>query len=81
MENKEFKTSQQKPKQKSKTRVDNWIKYSGLSIQMVVIILLGFFGGLKLDEFLQWKYPVFTVLFALLSIFIALWLVIRDFLK
>ena len=48
---------------------------------MVVTILVGFFGGLKLDEFLQWKFPVFTVIFALLAIFISLWLFIKDFLK
>jgi len=48
---------------------------------MVGAVLLGFFGGLKLDEFLQWKFPVFTVLFSLFAIFAALWLVVKDFLK
>ncbi len=81
MENKESKVSQKKQKPKTKTRLNNWAKYSGLSIQMVIIILVGFFGGLKLDEFLQWKYPIFTVVLSLLAIFAALWFAIKDFLK
>ncbi len=44
---------------------------------MVITILLGFFGGLKLDELLQWKFPVFTIIFSLLAIFISLWLFIK----
>jgi len=48
---------------------------------MVVTILIGFFGGLKLDEFLQWKFPIFTVVLSLLAIFAALWFVVKDFLK
>ncbi|RLD61228.1 MAG: hypothetical protein DRI95_14490 [Bacteroidetes bacterium] len=81
MENKESKASQKNQRPKTKARLNNWAKYSSLSIQMVVTILIGFFGGLKLDEFLQWKFPIFTVVLSLLAIFAALWFVVKDFLK
>ncbi|MEN8119339.1 MAG: AtpZ/AtpI family protein [Bacteroidota bacterium] len=81
MKNKESKVSQKKQKPKTKAPLNNWVKYSSLSIQMVITILVGFFGGLKLDEFLQWRFPIFTVVLSLLAIFAALWFAIKDFLK
>jgi len=48
---------------------------------MIVIVLAGVFGGLKLDEFLHWKFPVFTILLSLLGIFAAIYYAIKDFLK
>lgn len=48
---------------------------------MIVIVLAGVFGGLKLDEYLQWKIPLFTVLLSLLGVFAAVYFAIKDFLK
>ena len=81
MEKNSHKVSSPKQNRKTKNKLNNWAKYSGLSVQLVVTILLGFFGGLKLDEFLQWKFPLFTIVFSLLAIFMSLWLFIKDFLK
>ena len=81
MEKNKHKVSQPKQNQKTKSKLNNWAKYSGLSIQLVVTVLLGFFGGLKLDDFLQWKFPLFTIIFSLLAIFASLWLLLKDFLK
>jgi hypothetical protein len=52
-----------------------------MAFQMMAIIVLGTFGGLKLDEFLQWGFPVFTVLFALGSVSIAIYISVKDLLK
>ena len=59
----------------------NYAKYSGIAFQMVAIILIGVFGGVKLDEYLQLGFPVFTVVFSLLSVFLAIYYVIKDLLK
>jgi len=48
---------------------------------MVATIMICFFGGLKIDEYLQWQFPVFTVVLSLFGIFAALWIVLKDFLK
>jgi len=48
---------------------------------MLVTVLLCFFGGLKIDQYLQWQFPVFTVILSLVGIFAALWIILKDFLK
>ncbi len=64
-----------------KNRFQSYAKYSNMAFQMMAIIVLGTFGGLKLDEFLQWGFPVFTVLFALGSVSIAIYISVKDLLK
>ncbi|MDF1550841.1 MAG: AtpZ/AtpI family protein [Bacteroidales bacterium] len=73
--------SSNKTTKKTKSSLNNYAKYSSLSIQMIVIVLAGVFGGLKLDEYLQWKIPLFTVLLSLLGVFAAVYFAIKDFLK
>ncbi len=48
---------------------------------MGAIIFAGTFGGLKLDEFLGWKFPLFTLLLSLSSVAVAIYLVIKDLLR
>jgi F0F1-type ATP synthase assembly protein I len=47
---------------------------------MLAIILLGVFGGYKLDGWLN-TIPVFTVLLSLLSVVIAIYSVVKDLLN
>lgn len=61
-------------------QVDAYLKYSGMAIQMGLIILIGTFAGQKLDAQLQTERPYLTVLLALLSIFAALYLTLKDIL-
>jgi len=67
--------------QNSKNKLKFYAKYSNMALQMIVIILLGTFGGLELDEFLKWGFPVFTVLFSLISVILAIYISIKDLLK
>ncbi|MBA3706933.1 MAG: AtpZ/AtpI family protein [Bacteroidetes bacterium] len=49
---------------------------------MAAIIILGMYGGIKLDELLGLKkIPVFTILLSLLSVFAAIYFVVKDLLK
>ena len=54
--------------------------YSNLAIEMGVVIALGVFGGVKLDNLLNIS-PLFTILCSLASIAIAMFLVIRSLTK
>lgn len=73
---------QQEEDQNLKKDVNTYAKYSGMGIQMVVIVALGVFGGIKLDAWLRpGKFPVFTVCLTLFSIFGALYLFLKDFIK
>lgn len=63
--------------QKPKNSLNSYAKYSGLVIQMVAIIAIGTFIGVKLDD----KYPnennLFTLILTLLSVIISIYYVIR----
>jgi ATP synthase protein I len=63
-------------------KLNSYAKYSGMGIQMVVIVCLGVFGGIKLDAWLRpGSFPLFTVFLTLFSIFGALYLFLKDFIK
>lgn len=57
------------------------MKYSGMAFQMGIIILIGTFLGKKLDAHFQMEKPYLTILFALLSIFAALYITLKDILR
>jgi F0F1-type ATP synthase assembly protein I len=54
-------------------------KYSGLVVQMGVIIFLTTWGGIKLDKLAGFSKPVFTIILSLLGVFAAIWVLIKDF--
>jgi len=48
---------------------------------MAVIITGGTFGGKWLDGYMQNDFPVFTLLFAVLSVALAVYYAIKDIIK
>ena len=69
------------PKKKLPESANSYMKYATMSTQMLVIIGLGVFGGYKLDNMMGNKVPVFTLVLSLLSVGIAIYISIKDFLK
>jgi F0F1-type ATP synthase assembly protein I len=61
--------------------VNNYAKYSGMGFQMLAIIGIGVFGGVKLDEIIDLDFPVFTIVFSIISVFLAIYVIIKDLLK
>jgi ATP synthase protein I len=59
----------------------NYGRYSGMAFQMLAIILLGVFGGVKLDKCLGLSFPVFTLILSILSVGLAIYQAIRELLK
>ncbi|MCP4553449.1 MAG: AtpZ/AtpI family protein [Bacteroidetes bacterium] len=72
---------QKKKDQYPHNGLSSYAKYSGIAIQMMAIILIGVFGGIKIDEWIKWETPVFTILFAFLSVILAIYLVIKDLIQ
>ncbi|OYT17383.1 MAG: ATPase F0F1 [Bacteroidetes bacterium 4572_77] len=66
---------------KPKNKLKSYAKYSNMAFQMIAIIVIGTFGGLKLDEYIGWHFPVFTILFSLMSVSFAIYISIKDVLK
>jgi len=56
-------------------------KYSGLAFEMLGIIVLGGWAGYKLDEKRAGKFPVWTIVLSLFSVFSSLYLVLKQLLK
>lgn len=73
-------TEQEEEDKKEELRkgTQSYMKYSGMAIQMGVIILAGTYLGTWLDERFQTDTPWFTVGLALFSIFAALYVSLKD---
>lgn len=56
------------------------LKYTGIAFQMLAIIGLGVFAGIKLDAWLKTD-GIFTVVLSLLSVIAGIYLAIKDFIK
>lgn len=60
---------------------NSYLKYSNMAIQMGAIIGIGAWGGTKLDEHYKNQKPIFTIILSLVSIFAALYLILKDFIN
>lgn len=66
---------------KKKNNLNNYARYSSLAIELVAIILVGTFLGIKLDEWIALSFPLFTVLLSFGSVILALYALLRDFIN
>ncbi len=69
------------PRKKEKKALNAYAKYSSIAFQMLVIILAGVFVGRELDKWIQLGFPVFTLFFSILAVILAIYYVIKDFLR
>jgi F0F1-type ATP synthase assembly protein I len=66
-------------KQKNNSEgLKSYARYSSIVIEMLVIIGGGTWGGHLLDEKSSREFPLFTLLFSLIAVAIALFIVIRQ---
>ncbi|MBN1181014.1 MAG: AtpZ/AtpI family protein [Bacteroidales bacterium] len=66
---------------KTKESLNSFAKYSTLAFQMIAIILFGVIGGIKLDKYTTMEFPLFTVLFTVISVILSIYFAIKDFIK
>ena len=55
--------------------------YSGMAIQMIVILLIGTYGGKYLDQYFQTETPWFTIVCVLLALVLALYVPLRSLMR
>ncbi|WP_163716074.1 AtpZ/AtpI family protein [Mangrovibacterium lignilyticum] len=60
---------------------NQFIRYSSLAFEMIAIMGLGVFAGIKLDEWLKMSFPVFTLVLMILSVIGAILYAIKNFIK
>ncbi len=73
--------SDSKKKDDLNTSLRSYAKYSGLAFQMGIIIFIGTWGGYKLDQFFGFESHILTLILSCLSVFIAVYTAIKDFIK
>lgn len=66
---------------KKKPPLNNFIRYSNIGIQMLVIILAGVFGGYKIDIWMENKFPIFLISLSTIAVAAAIYTAVKDFLK
>jgi F0F1-type ATP synthase assembly protein I len=69
------------PKNLQNKGIRDFARYSGLAFQMIGIILVTVWGGVKLDKLTGWNTPVFTIVLSLLGVFAAIYTAVKDFIK
>lgn len=68
-------------KKKRKENLNDVAKYSTMSFQMIAIILLGVFGGKKLDTIIHIEFPIFTVVLTIVSVILSVYFAIKDLIR
>lgn len=69
------------PKRPLNKGVRDFARYSGMAFQMIGIILVTTWGGIKLDKLAGFEKPVFTIILSLLGVFAAIYTAVKDFIK
>ena len=78
----EKKNGEKKSSQKDKPGQHNtYLRFSGIAVKMGIIIFAGVYGGLKLDEYLNFQKPVFVLIGSILSVGLAIYSIIKDLSK
>jgi len=70
-----IKKNQEQPTKKD--RLNNYARFSGIAFQMIVIIAIGAFSGIKLDEKYPNRYGIYSIALSFTSVIIAIIFVIK----
>ena len=60
---------------------NSFYKYTGMATKMLVIVLVFTFGGVKLDEYTNMNFSLFTLIGALSGSVLGIYSMIRDLTK
>ncbi|MDP3930287.1 MAG: AtpZ/AtpI family protein [Bacteroidia bacterium] len=58
-----------------------FLKYTNQAIQMILVMVAGTLGGKYADAYFKNDFPILTLIGVIFSVFAALYLAIKDFLK
>lgn len=62
----------------NRSQLNSYIKYSGLAFQMIAVMGLAVWGGMKLDDAVGNKFPAFMIILSLLAFTASLIVTIRN---
>jgi len=70
-----------KPTNNRTKQVNPYAQYSGIALQMLIIIGLGTFAGVKLDNKYPNKYNLFKVIFSLVAVLTSVFYAVKRILS
>jgi hypothetical protein len=65
----------------AKSPKNDYIKYSGIGIQLLVVVFLVTYAGFWLDRYFQTAKPIFSILFGILSVVLGIWFMVKELLS
>ena len=71
-------SSKRNPRHQKHSQINEYVKYSGLAFQMAALILLGYWLGSKIDEWLNLSFPAFTIGLILAFLFTSFYSLIKS---
>lgn len=57
--------------------VNDYVRYSSMAFEMIVMVLIAIFGGRALDNYLELNFKLFTLIFSVLAITLVIYKFIR----
>lgn len=81
METDSQKSQKNREKKPENDQMAKYARFTGIGFQMIAIILISVWGGIKLDKLFLFETPVFTAILSLLGVFAAIYTAIKDFIK
>jgi F0F1-type ATP synthase assembly protein I len=66
---------------KKKRPLSNYARFSGIAFQMIVIIGVGTYLGVFLDEKFPNEHNIYTVIFSLTAVILSIYFVVRQIIK
>ena len=69
---------QQSPNQKPSRQLNKYARFSGIAFQMIAIIAIGAYAGVKLDKKYPNKYQAYTIVLSLLAVAMSMYYVIKQ---
>jgi hypothetical protein len=62
----------------SQRQPQNMMRYASLATQWMVMLVIAVFAGHKLDVKLNWKVPLFIILFPVAALVFSMWQLIKE---
>lgn len=63
---------------KPKKKINAALQYSGMAMQLLILLLLAAWGGQKLDAYFGLENPFITIVFLLSALFAFLYKLVKD---
>ena len=67
--------------EKTAKSLSDYARYSNLAFQMIAIILIGVFGGIKLDQWLSIDSHIFTIILSFLFVCLSIFFVVKSIIQ